>query len=522
MREKDEALYYLELMKRLRHDEEEVDGRRDAEGGAVGGSAAHQQRQQQLQGSGGSGGRKTNGRQRKGARQPLRGPDGVAYRLAISACARSPGGHRWQDGIRLLREMKSISEASDDADCKPDVMAYTTAIAGCSEAGEYAHAMSLITEMRKEGIQPNVMTFSAVINACATASAKLARRREEEDTSGRVYGNINVNGNNTIASLENVRMPMNRALKLLAAMNSPRSYVKPNIVTYNAAIRACAEGLNLDGAFDLLRQLREDGLEPTVITYGSLMTACERVGDVEAASKVFRMVKEEEGKSTTGGGDDGSEDQEHLRANEIIYGAAISCCRKAREPERALLLLRKMISEKLELNTVTFNTVIAALSEGRPESKTAKDDILWEKALAVYRVMNTKHAPTSVSPNRKTYNILVRCLSANLQPGFAESLLVDMRKAGFVPDVDLYTTTVRSYERCGNPMKALALMEYMREMGYDFYEIKALDEAFKNGVKVLNRIGRGFSSEGVDGLSYAMSEELLDFNDDADYPERDM
>jgi pentatricopeptide repeat domain-containing protein 1 len=366
------------------------------------------------------------------------------------------------------------------------------------------------------------MTFSAVINACATASAKLARRREEEDTSGRVYGNINVNGNNTIASLENVRMPMNRALKLLAAMNSPRSYVKPNIVTYNAAIRACAEGLNLDGAFDLLRQLREDGLEPTVITYGSLMTACERVGDVEAASKVFRMVKEEEGKSTTGGGDDGSEDQEHLRANEIIYGAAISCCRKAREPERALLLLRKMISEKLELNTVTFNTVIAALSEGRPESKTAKDDILWEKALAVYRVMNTKHAPTSVSPNRKTYNILVRCLSANLQPGFAESLLVDMRKAGFVPDVDLYTTTVRSYERCGNPMKALALMEYMREMGYDFYEIKALDEAFKNGVKVLNRIGRGFSSEGVDGLSYAMSEELLDFNDDADYPERDM
>ena len=50
-------------------------------------------------------------------------------------------------------------------------------------------------------------------------------------------------------------------------------------------------------------------------------------------------------------------------------------------------------------------------------------------------------------------------------------------------------------------------MEYMREMGYDFYEIKVLDEW----------IGRGFSSEGVDGLSYAMSEELLDFNDDADY-----
>ncbi len=179
----------------------------------------------------------------------------------------------------------------------------------------------------------------------------------------------------------------------------------------------------------------------------------------------------------------------------------------------------KMISEKLELNTVTFNILIAALSEGGiPKSITTKDDLLWEKALAVYRVMKSKHAPTSVSPNRKTYNILICCLLANLQPMFAESLLIDMRKAGFVPNVDLYTMTVWSYEQCcGNPIKPMGFLEYMREMGYDFYEIKALDEAFKNGVKVLNRIGRGFLSECVDGLFYAMSDELLDFDNDGDY-----
>ncbi len=68
---------------------------------------------------------------------------------------------------------------------------------------------------------------------------------------------------------------MNGSLKLLAAMKLPGSLVKPNIVTYNAAIQACAEGLNLDSAFKLLWQLREDGLAPTIITYGSLMTACE-------------------------------------------------------------------------------------------------------------------------------------------------------------------------------------------------------------------------------------------------------
>lgn len=135
--------------------------------------------------------------------------------------------------------------------------------------------------------------------------------------------------------------------------------------------------------------------------------------------------------------------------------------------------------------------------------------------------MKSKYAPHGVIPNRKTYNILIRCLSFNLQPGTAESLLNDMRKDGLVPDVDLYTMTVRSYEQCGNPMKALGLMESMREMGYDFYRIKVLDEAFKSGVKILNQMGKGFSYEGIGvntdadgrGALNALSEESIDFDD---------
>jgi pentatricopeptide repeat protein len=63
--------------------------------------------------------------------------------------------------VHLLHEMKLTHAASgggDNADCKPDVMAYTTAIAGYSEAKEYAHALSLMAEMRREGIRPNLVT----------------------------------------------------------------------------------------------------------------------------------------------------------------------------------------------------------------------------------------------------------------------------------------------------------------------------------------------------------------------------
>lgn len=468
----DEALEYLDRMKHL-GDVNNMDNR-----------ASNGNRRS-------SSSQTTRGRQWKGAKQPLRGPDGVAYRLAISACARAPCGHRWQDGIRLLQEMR----AKNTTDCTPDVMAYTAAIAGCSEAGMYTSAMSLIADMRQEGIRPNVVTFSAVITACAQASANCARRQEEDDRT---------------AGLAEVKAPMMRALRLLEAMRSTKSTVKPNIVTYNAAIRACAEGLNLKGAFDLLKQLKDDGLEPTIVTYGSLMTACERVGDIEAASKVFKMVKEEEERGAAAGEE---EERKQLRVNEIIYGAAISCCRKAQQPERALLLLRRMISEELSPNTATFNTVIAALSEQRPDTKTTNNHLMWEKALAVYRVMVSKHAPPGVTPNRQTYSMLIRSLSANLEPLHAETMLTNMRTAGFVPDVDLYTMTVRSYEKCGSPFKALRLMEAMREVGYDFYGIKVFDEAFKNGVRVLNLVGGAIGdNEGV--VPHAMSEETIHFDED--------
>lgn len=96
----DEALEYLNLMKQL--------GSAAEDGG------------NSVSNSGGVSARRTNGRMRKGAKQALRGPDGVAYRLAISACARSPG--RYHDCLRLLDDMRETAFQSNSTDNAPDVV----------------------------------------------------------------------------------------------------------------------------------------------------------------------------------------------------------------------------------------------------------------------------------------------------------------------------------------------------------------------------------------------------------------
>ena len=385
--------------------------------------------------------RVTAGWQRKGVRQPMRGPDAVAYRLAISACAR---GGQWMDGIRLLEEWRTTSGES------PDVVAYTSAITGCEYAGEWKQAFQLLDKMRKDGVQPNHVTMAAVIGACAVASM------------------------NAVKNGEDASVPKEKALQLLQVMKKDESVVDPNIVVYNAAIRGCGEALDLNGALELLEELQQQGLEPTVVTYGSLMTACERVGNLDGASKVFKHLRDSQ-----------------VTPNEIIYGAAISCCRKAGDPERALLLLRKMMREELSPNVATFNTVIVAQTEGRE----------LQKAILVYRLMKSKYS--KARPNRQTYNLLIRAFAMYQEPVTAEALLREMQANGFVPDVDLYTATVTAYEKTRQPLQALRLMESMEEDGYDFYEILVLNAAFKKAVKLANVVGRGWSSkENEERLSF--------------------
>lgn len=377
-------------------------------------------------------------------RKALKGPDDVAYRLTISACAR---GGMIEEAISLLTEMET------EMGSPPDVAAYSAAIGGCAEAGEYIQAFDLLKKMKQNGVEPNVITYSTVISACAAAIANAEKMKRESQLKDPLFDEE--------VSESMVQKPMQAALKLLEHMKKDKNEEsKPNIVTYNAAIKVCAEGLDVGKAFDLLDDLLERGLEPTIVTYGTLMTACERVGDVAGASKVFREMRANE-----------------CKPNEIIYGAAISCCRKASEPERSLLLLRKMVEEGLSPNTATFNTVIMA--------QTESDNM--DKASAVFKLLTSEHAKKA-KPNRQTYCMLIKAMAANSEPQKAEYFLKAMRENGMEPDVDLLTAIVASYERIREPIKALKMMEAMREDGFDFYGNKFFDVAFKQGVKVIHNV----------------------------------
>ena len=381
--------------------------------------------------------RRTAGFQVAGHRKPLQGPDAVAFVLAISACAR---GGAWRDGSRLLDEYK-VSGSPED------VAVFTAAVRGCELAGEYSTAFMLVERMRQLGVQPNEMTFASLLGACATACA------QADDDASR-------------------QAPFQKAMRLLRVLRKDSSTVDPNIQIYNAALRVCTEAHEIERAFQLMDELTSaDGLEPNVVSYGTLMAACERVGDLDHVNKVFSRMR-----------------QDDIDPNEVIYGAAISTCRKAGDSERALLLLRKMLRDELKPNIVTFNTVLT--SQVEVKGRGPKE---LERAMLVFKLLNSKQF-SSATPNRQTFNLMVRFLAECQRPREAEVLLRKMRRDyDYVPDVHLYTAVVTAYERSGQPLKALRLMDSMTADGYDFYEAKVLNAAFKRALKVANVLNKGFT-----------------------------
>ena len=232
--------------------------------------------------------RTTRGREFRGAKEELLGPDSVAYGLAISACGNAG---RWKDGIKLLEDMKKqVPINSKNTNNNGYVMAYTAAITGCAQAGYWQEAFQLLNDMIEASHTPNAITYAAVITSCAEAIATSSS--EVQDRSP----------------------PLEAALGLLEKIKQQQhDHTLPNIGIYNSLIRVCAEAQCPEKAFQLFEEATYR-LEPDIFTFGCLMTASERAGNLDLAAKVLQLMKEY-----------------NISPNEIIYGAAISCCRKTGE-----------------------------------------------------------------------------------------------------------------------------------------------------------------------------------------------
>ncbi|XP_076926617.1 pentatricopeptide repeat-containing protein At1g30610, chloroplastic-like [Bidens hawaiensis] len=186
--------------------------------------------------------------------------------------------------------------------------------------------------------------------------------------------------------------------------------LEPDIIVYNAMLNACVRQKNLEGAFWVLQQLKQQGLQPNSITYGlvmEVMLACEKYNLVHEFFKKMRksfipnsltykvLVNTlwKEGKI-----DEAILTVKEMEKRGIIGSAALyydlaRCLCSAGRHVEAIVQIEKICKVANKPLVVTYTGLIqASLDSGKIESVT----------------YIFKHMHKFCSPNLVTYNIMLK------------------------------------------------------------------------------------------------------------------
>merc|ERR1719181_1068503 len=355
-----------------------------------------------------------------------------------------------------------------------DVVSFNTLIKSHLQSGNFDKARRLMEEMKKEGMQPNRVTFNELMNAM---SAKGYQGRNEmweivDEMKGADVKPNQVTISILLKSLNSYsrESEIDKTLALIKDMDEPMDEVllssvveacvrigKPDLLesqlkqlqdsspvaingshTYGSLIKAYGHAKDLQGIWRCWKEMRNRHIKPTSITLGCMVEAIVNNGDTEGAFDLIHQMQEDEQCSGA--------------LNSVIYCSVLKGFTREKKMERVLAVYAEMKDRAVDLSTVMYNTLIDACARcGRMDNL----QMLLEDMEA-----------NKVKPNVITYSTMLKghCQNGNIQAGFA--ILEKMKKDGRMkPDEIMYNSLLDGCAQNNLVDEGLRLLEEMQNEG---------------------------------------------------------
>ncbi|CAJ1392177.1 unnamed protein product [Effrenium voratum] len=196
--------------------------------------------------------------------------DEISYNAALSALEK---GGQWQRALQLL-------ELVENQKMELCVISYSAAISACEKRGEWRVALQLLEEMLTRQLRADVIACSAVISACEKRSHwQQAVFLLQEMIESRLQTDV-VSFNAAISACEKAAWPL--ALQLFAAM--PRCRLLAEVMSFSSAISACDKAKRWVDALGLLEACER----PNLVSYNAALAACAGQWQ-HAVSRLLRL-----------------------------------------------------------------------------------------------------------------------------------------------------------------------------------------------------------------------------------------
>lgn len=306
----------------------------------------------------------------------------------------------------------------------PDLICYSAAIVACQKGEKWRAAIGLLNKMEERGIQPDLITFNSVISVCDKG------------------------------------LQWRLALEVLSKMRGRGT--PPDVISYSTAISACAKAGRCRTALELLDEMQSRGLAPTAITYNSAISAAEKGGRPRMALGLLQEMR-----------------RAGVEPSSISFSTAIAACAHSdgAHGESACKLLHEMWERRLQVDHVTYNTVLQACAGEQ-----------WEFAIGLLDMMRTR----GVHPDAITFTGAMHVCGKAGRWREALQLLEEMERRGVRPDVIAYSACISACEKGGEAAEAVGLLRQMPRAGLRPDQIcysAAISACAKGGKREADRAG---------------------------------
>ncbi|CAK9867651.1 unnamed protein product [Sphagnum jensenii] len=175
-------------------------------------------------------------------------------------------GHM-EDALRVFNKMPSR-----------DVVTWSALILGHVKYGQGQKALELFRQMQQEGVQPDPVTFVAVLNACASVSAlEEGRRAHEQIIRNAFVGSSLVDMYAKCGSMED-------AWRVFCKMPSQ------DVVTWTAMILGYVRWGQGEKALELYKRMQQEGVQPNAVTFMGVLNACASLMALEEGRSVHQQM----------------------------------------------------------------------------------------------------------------------------------------------------------------------------------------------------------------------------------------
>lgn len=279
---------------------------------------------------------------------------------------------------------------------KPDDGFYSKIISILGKKGQLRLAASLFGEMKKHGCRPDSSVFNALINA-------------------------HMRNNN------NKDMALVKALSYYEQMKNT-THCKPNLVTYNTLLRACAQAKQHEKLEELFKEMELEGFKPDIYTFNGVLDAHGKAGDFAAMESLLKKMRHCK-----------------VKADFITYNTMIDAYGKAGNIEKMEEALKNMALAKVKPQLSTLNSLVNNYGAAKCVNQ-------------MEMVLKTM-SELGVRPTLITYEVLMKGYGNAKRFDKMQTCLEGMCEVGIRPEITTLNAVMEAYSNHGLFKEAEGLLD---------------------------------------------------------------